>query len=87
MARINITGVSMGSKDFTVHMVLTEEQEVDGQMVDNIFGEAFVLIPHMTEMADVKTKIVDAATGIMKSHKDAVQKKLDIKEIDFPPIT
>lgn len=87
MAEIRIMGVTMGSKDYTVHMVLTEEREEEGQLVDMPLGEAFLSILHGTKMADVKTQIIDAATGIMKAHKDALDKKQDISELEFPPIT
>lgn len=86
MATIKIAGVGTGSKDYTVHVVLTEEQEVDGQPTDAPIGEAFIVIPQGTEMADVKDKIIKAATGIMKAHKDALDKRRDIEELDFPPI-
>ena len=87
MAKINIVGVRSGSKDYTAHIVLTEQQEVEGQMTDIPLGEAFVSIPQGTEMADVKAKVVDAANGIMKAHKDAQDKRRDIEELGFPEVT
>lgn len=87
MAKIVIGGVRSGSKDYTVHVVLTEQQEVEGQMVDVPIGEAFVLIPQGTEIADVKDKIVDAANQIMDRHKDSLDKRKDIEELEFPEIT
>ena len=86
MAKINIAGVSSGSKDYTTHVVLTEDNEPGAEFPFTILGEAFVEIPWPTEPADVKVLIVDAAQGIMKKHKDAVDKKADLSEIDFPPI-
>jgi len=86
MAKINIMGVRAGSKDYTVHVVLTEQVEVEGQMINNPIGEAFVAIPQDTEMADVKDKIVDAANKIMDAHKDAQSKRKDVEELEFPEI-
>ena len=86
MAKINIMGVRSGSKSFTVHAVLTEAGESGTPEDINILGEAFIEIPESTEMADVKKRIVDAATGIMKKHQDSVDKRHDIEELDFPPI-
>jgi len=86
MAKINIMGVRSGSKDYTVHVVLTEQQEVEGQMTDVPLGEAFVLIPQETEKADVKDKLVEAAKGIMDRHKDAQNKRKDIEELEFPEV-
>jgi len=86
MAEINIVGVRTGSKEFTVHIALIESQEGEGESAVNVLGEAFLEIPEATEMADVKGKIIDAATGILNAHKDAQNKKKDIEELDFPPI-
>lgn len=86
MAKINIMGVRSGSKDYTVHVVLTEQQEVEGEPVDAPIGEAFVAISQGTEMADVKAQIVDAANGIMDAHRDAQNKRKDIEELEFPVI-
>jgi len=86
MAKINIAGVKSGSKDYTIHVILTEQQEVEGEIQDMPIGEAFVTIPQGTEPADVKDKIVDAANKIMDAHKDAQDKRKDIEEIEFPEI-
>ncbi len=86
MAIVNIAGVQSGSKSFTVHVVLTKDPVVDEQSDVVVFGEAFVEIPEGTETADVKTRIIDAAQGIMKKHQDSADKKRDISEMDFPPI-
>ena len=86
MAKINIAGVKSGSKDYTVHVILTEPQESEGRTWEQAIGEAFVLIPEGTEPADVKDKIVDAADKIMDRHKDAQDKRKDIEELEFPEI-
>ena len=86
MAVINIMGVSTGSKSFTVHVVLTEDQNLDDPGNVVVFGEAFLEMPSGIEMADVKSRIIDAAQGIFKKHQDSVDKKKDIEELDFPPI-
>jgi len=86
MAEITIVGVRSGSKDYTIHIVLTEDQDIEGESPVLVLGEAFLEIAEGTEMADVKTKIIDAATDIMKHHKDAIDKKHDLNELDFPPI-
>lgn len=86
MAKINIMGVATGSKNFTVHVVLTEERDIEGSPVDVPLGEAFLDIPEATEMADVKARIVDASQAIMKKHQDSMDKRKDIEEMDFPPI-
>lgn len=87
MAKINIMGVKSGSKDYTVHVVLTEQQQVEGQPQEMPIGEAFPTIPQGTEMADVKDIIVDAAEKILDAVKDAKDKRKDIEELDFPDIT
>lgn len=86
MAKIVIGGVKSGSKDYTVHIILTETQMVDLQDTEVPLGEAFITIPQGTEPADVKDKIVDAANKIMDKHKDALDKRKDIEEIEFPEI-
>lgn len=86
MAKINIMGVNSGSKSYTAHVVLTKDGPSGTPEDVIILGEAFVEIPEATEMADVKKRIVDAATRIMKKHQDSVDKKHDIEELDFPPI-
>ena len=86
MAVINIMGVTTGSKSFTVHVVLTEDQNPDDPEKMVVFGEAFLEMPEGIEMEDVKSRIIDAAQGILKKHQDSVDKKEDILELDFPPI-
>jgi len=86
MAVINIVNVTTGSKSFTVHVVLTEDQNLDNPEEVVVLGEAFLEMPEGIEMADVKDRIVDAARGILKKHQDSVDKKKDISEMDFPPI-
>lgn len=86
MAKINIAGVRSGSKDYTVHVILTEQQKVEGETVDAPIGEAFVDIPQGTEMADVKAKIIDAGNQMMDRHKDSQNKRKDIEELEFPVI-
>jgi len=86
MAKINIAGVRSGSKDYQVHVVLTETQTVEGEAQEVPIGEAFVLILEGTEMADVKDKIVDASEKIMDKHKDSLDKRKDIEELKFPEI-
>ncbi len=87
MAKINIMGVKSGSKDYQVHVVLTEEIEIEGETVDNPIGEAFIPIAHGTSEVDIKDKILDAANKIMDKHKDSINKRADIETIDFPEIT
>lgn len=87
MAKVNVSGVRKGDNNFTVHLVLTETQEVDGEPQEIAIGEGFIPIPHGMEMADVKGRLVDAAQQIMDAHKDAQQKRKDIEELEFPEIT
>lgn len=86
MAVINIASVTSGSKKYTVHVVLTAEPVIDEETPVNVLGEAFLEIPEGTEMADVKDRIIDTAQGIMKKHKDSLDKRRDLDELDFPPI-
>jgi len=86
MAKINISGVKSGSKDYTVHVVLTEKQDFEGEEQEVPIGEAFVIIPEGTERADIKDKIVDTAKKIMDKHRDALDKRKDIEELEFPEI-
>lgn len=86
MAKINIAGVRKGDKNFTVHVILTEPRDIEGQTADLPIGEAFVAIPHGTEMPDIKDRIVDAAQGVMKAHRDAQDKRKDIEELEFPEV-
>lgn len=87
MAKIVIAGVKKGEKNYTVHVVLTEPQQTEMGLVDVALGEAFVPAPHGMEMADIRDRIKDAAEGIMDAHKDALDKKRDIEECEFPEIT
>ena len=86
MAKIVISGVSYDQSNYTVHVVLTELQNVDDQEEETAIGEAFLRFPSTTEMPDIEAKIIDAARGIMKAHKNSLDKKRDIQELPFPPI-
>lgn len=87
MAKINIVGVGKGEKNYVVHIVITEPQEVDGEIEEKAIGERFVPIPHGLEMKDIKDRIVKAANLAMDAHKDAIDKRKDIEELEFPEIT
>lgn len=86
MAKINIIGVTKGTQNYTIHIVLTEQQTIEGQSQDVPIGEAFVPIPHKMEMADIQDRIVDTSKEIMDAHKDAQDKRRDIEELDLPEI-
>jgi len=86
MAVINILNVTTGSKSFTVHVALTKDQNLEDPDEVVVLGEAFLEMPEGIEMADVKSRIVDAAQAILKKHQDSVDKKKDISELDFPSI-
>ncbi|MBA7672193.1 hypothetical protein ES703_80367 [subsurface metagenome] len=86
MANIHIIGVNSGSKSYTVHVVLAETANPEDPGDVTVLGEAFVELPEAAEMTDVWDKIIDAAHGIMKKHKDSADKRRDIEELDFPPI-
>lgn len=86
MAKIRIDGVFNEGSNYTAHVALIESQMVEGVEAEMPLGEAFVNFPSGTEMADVKKKIIKAAEGIWKSHQDALDKRKDIEELEFPPI-
>ena len=65
MAYISIMSVTTGSRSFTVHVVLTKDQNIDDPDKVVVYGEAFLEMPEGIEMADVKNRIVDAAHGIL----------------------
>lgn len=87
MAKINIMGVKRGSQNYTIHIVVTEPQDIEGEIENVPIGEALITISHTLEAADIKDRIVDAAKGVMDAHKDAENKRRDIEEFEFPEIT
>ena len=87
MAKIKISGVGYDQSNYTVMVTLVETRTEEGKEVETPIGEAAVRFPLGTEMADIKYKIVDAAEGIMDAHKNALDKRRDIEELDFPEIT
>lgn len=87
MAKIHIASVDNNAFIYSVLINLTEVQTVEGEDIEVPIGEATVTFPHGTEMADIKTKIIDAAQGIFKAHKNALDKKADLEELEFPEIT
>lgn len=86
MAKIRIDGVDYDQSNYFVLITLTESQLVDGVETEVPLGEARIRFPSDTEMDDVKKKIIKAAEGIWKSHKNAQDKRHDISELEFPPI-
>ena len=87
MAKINIAGVKKTAINYTFHLVLTEGQEVDGEMHDVAIGEAFVPIPHDVPDAQARDSIVAAAQGIMEAHKDARRMRERAEAYEWPEIT
>ncbi|MBA7648415.1 hypothetical protein ES703_56201 [subsurface metagenome] len=87
MAIINIAGVSSHNKSYTAHIVLTKDADPGDPTVVVVLGEAFVEIPQGIEKEDVKALIVDASQSIFDKHRDALNRRHDLDELEFPPIT
>ena len=86
MARIVIAGVSYDQVDYHVLVTLVEAHPFEGEDVDVPLGEAAVRIPGGMEIADIKKVIVKEAEKIMDAHRNALDRRKDIEEIDFPDI-
>ena len=87
MAKIRINGVSYDQSNYTVMLSVTETRVVEGEDTESPIGEAAIRFPSSTEINDIKSRIIDAAEGIMKAHKNAKDKRKDIEELEFPEIT
>ncbi len=87
MAKITIGGVKKGPDAFTILIILTEPQEIEGQPGEVPIGEAVITIPLDMEMADIRGRIVDTAKEVLKAHKDAKDKRKDVEELELPEIT
>ena len=87
MAKIKIGGVRYGNCNYSTMIYLVETHIENDQEVEVPLGEAGVTFPSKTEMSDVRDMIIDTAQKIMSAHKDALDKKHDIEELEFPPIT
>jgi len=86
MAKINIMGVKRGDINHQVHVVLTEQQEIEGEPQEIPLGEAFVVIPDGMKPAKAKTMIIGAAQGIMAKHKEATKIRERLQQVEFPEI-
>lgn len=86
MAKIKVTGVGYDNSSYQILVVLTEQAEVEGELMERPLGEASIRVSSDTEMSDIKDKIVDAAQGIMDAYKKASDKRKDIEEFEFPEI-
>lgn len=86
MAKIRVDAVGYDESNYNVMVTLIETQTIEEVETDVPLGEASIRFPSDTEIADVKQKIIKAAEGIWKAHKNAQDKRHDIAELDFPPI-
>lgn len=86
MAKIKVTGVGYDHSNYKILVVLTEQAEVEGELMERPLGEASITVPSGTEMSDIKDKIVDAAQGIMDAYKKASDKRKDIEELELPEV-
>lgn len=87
MAKIKIAGVGYDNSNYTVNVMVTDIQTLEGEDGEVSLGEAVVRFPSNTEMADVKTKIMDAAKLILKAYQNARDKRKDIEELELPDVT
>lgn len=86
MAKINIMGVRAGEGNHQVHVVLTEQQDIEGQPQDVPLGEAFVTFPDGTKPTKVKADIIKAAQGIIAKAKEAKKIRERLQQVEFPEI-
>jgi len=87
MAKIVIAGVKRGEDNHSVHVILTEPQMIDGEEQQVALGEAFIPVPDGTKPAKVTAGIIKAARGIMAKHKQAVNYRQKLEQVEFPEIT
>ena len=86
MAKIVIAGVNQGVDRYTVHVVLTEQKEVEGKKEDVPIGEAFVPFTNGTKAGKEKLAILKAAEGIKQRSGEAAKKRVALEKIDYGEI-